>query len=65
MVFDGKNADQLNGKAIATLAEDFELPEQWGVDAEALGFKPQEVLREGENSGSTGPAARARGRGAA
>lgn len=48
MVFDGKNADQLNGKAIATLAEDFELPEQWGVDAEALGFKPQEVLREGE-----------------
>lgn len=47
-VFDGKNADELNGKAVAVLAEDFELPEQWGVDAEALGFKPQEVLREGE-----------------
>lgn len=48
LVFDGKNAEQLNGKANAALAEDFDLPEQWGIDAEALGFKPQEVLREGE-----------------
>jgi len=46
--FNGENAETLNGKAIAKLAAGFELPEQWGFDAEALGFKPAEVLREAE-----------------
>jgi hypothetical protein len=46
--FDGKNAEALNGKAVVAISQAFELPEQWGFDAEALGFKPQEVLREAE-----------------
>lgn len=46
--FDGNNAEALNGKSIVPLAATWELPEQWGIDAEALGFKPSEVLREAE-----------------
>jgi len=46
--FDGRNADALNGKAVVALALEFELPEQWGLDAEALGFKTDEVLREAQ-----------------
>lgn len=46
--FTGENAEALNGKAVVTLAAGFELPDQWGFDAEALGFKPPEVLREAE-----------------
>lgn len=46
--FDGKNADELNGKSVVCLSAAFELPEQWGIDAEALGWKPGEVLREAE-----------------
>lgn len=46
--FDGKNAETLNGKAVVALSLAFELPEDWGFDAEALGFKPAMVLREGE-----------------
>lgn len=46
--FDGRNAEVLNGKAVVLIAADFDLPESWGVDAEALGFKPGEVLREAE-----------------
>jgi hypothetical protein len=46
--FDGKNAEALNGKAVVPLAAGWELPEQWGLDAEALGFKPSEVIREAE-----------------
>lgn len=46
--FTGENANTLNGKAVASLATSFELPDQWGFDAEALGFKPPEVLREAE-----------------
>lgn len=46
--FDGSNAEALNGKAVVTLAERWELPEAWGVDAEALGWKPAEVMREAE-----------------
>lgn len=48
LVFDGTNADDMNGKAIAPIAANFTLPETWGLDAEALGFKPADVLREGE-----------------
>ena len=46
--FDGKNAEVLNGKAVVAIAPGFELPDQWGFDAEALGFKPPEVLRQAE-----------------
>ncbi len=46
--FDGKNAEALNGKAVVPIAAAFELPDAWGFDAEALGWKPPEVLREGE-----------------
>jgi hypothetical protein len=46
--FDGNNAAVLNGKAVVAIASGFDLPEQWGMDAEALGFAPREVLREGE-----------------
>lgn len=46
--FDGRNAEVLNGKSIVPIAPAFELPDSWGFDAEALGFKPPEVLREAE-----------------
>lgn len=46
--FDGSNAEVLNGKSVVTLAPAWELPEEWGIDAEALGFKPAEVIREAE-----------------
>ena len=46
--FDGSNAEAFNGKTITTLAAGFSIPAPWGVDAEALGFKPAEVLREAE-----------------
>lgn len=46
--FDGNNAEVLNGKSVVPLAVGWELPEQWGLDAEALGWKPAEVLREAE-----------------
>lgn len=46
--FDGTNAEALNGKSVVTLATAWELPMPWGEDAEALGFKTPEVLREAE-----------------
>ena len=46
--FDGTNAEALNGKAVVALASGWDLPDQWGFDAEALGWKPGEVLRESE-----------------
>jgi hypothetical protein len=46
--FNGKNAQSLNGKAIVQIAGDWELPEDWGVDAEALGWKPSQVLYQSE-----------------
>ena len=46
--FDGNNGEVLNGKSVVPLAVGWELPEQWGLDAEALGWKPSEVLREAE-----------------
>ena len=46
--FDGRNAEALNGRAVVSLASGWELPDQWGLDAEALGWKPAEVLREAE-----------------
>jgi hypothetical protein len=46
--FNGANASVLNGKAIVALAQGFELPDDWGLDAEALGWRPSEVLHEAE-----------------
>lgn len=46
--FDGNNAEALNGKAIVPIAAAWELPETWGVDAESLGWKPPDVIREAE-----------------
>jgi hypothetical protein len=46
--FDGTNAEALNGKAVVALSPSFDLPDVWGFDAEALGFKPTEVNREAE-----------------
>ena len=46
--FDGENAEMLNGKAVVPLAAAWELPTQWGEDAEALGFKVADVIREAE-----------------
>lgn len=46
--FDGLNADALNGKAVVPIAAGFQLPEEWGNDALALGFKAAEALREAE-----------------
>lgn len=46
--FNGENAEAINGKAVVMLAVAWELPTQWGNDAEALGWKPSEVLREAE-----------------
>lgn len=46
--FDGRNAEALNGKAVVSIAAAWALPEQWGIDAEALGWQAAEVLREAE-----------------
>ena len=46
--FDGRNSETLNGKAVVAIAGAWELPEAWGVDAEALGWNASEVLREAE-----------------
>lgn len=46
--FDGNNAESLNGKAVVPIAVSWELPEAWGFDAEALGWKPREVLQQAE-----------------
>ena len=46
--FDGSNGETLNGRSVVKLAAGWELPDQWGLDAEALGWKPREVLQEAE-----------------
>lgn len=47
--FEGdSNIQALNGKSVVPIASAWELPEAWGVDAEALGWKPAEILREAE-----------------
>lgn len=42
------NLKALNCRSIVPLAASWELPEEWGVDAEALGWQPAEVLKESE-----------------
>ncbi len=46
--FDGLNSEVLNGKTIVPLSARWELPEEWGVDAVALGFPTRDVLNEAE-----------------
>ena len=46
--FDGNNAIALNGKSIVSLAATWELPTDWGEDAERLGWKPAEILLQAE-----------------
>lgn len=42
------NAGAIKPAALVLLAQTWELPEAWGMDAEALGWKPAEVIREAE-----------------
>jgi hypothetical protein len=46
--FTGNNAEALNGKAIVCIGKGFELPVDWGFDAEKLGFNPKNVVYEAE-----------------
>ena len=46
--FDGNNAEALNGKSIVLLSGGWELPTDWGEDAERLGWKPAEILLQAE-----------------
>jgi uncharacterized protein YdaU (DUF1376 family) len=43
-----ENIKDIHPKAIVPIDRDWELPEQWGMDAEALGWKPAEILKEAE-----------------
>ena len=43
-----ENESEIPGKARVPLASGWELPAGWGQDAEALGWKPDEILRESE-----------------
>lgn len=42
------NVIELNCKHVVQLASEWELPEQWGMDAEALGWDPVKILLESE-----------------
>lgn len=42
------NVQAIPKSAIVPLAGNWELPTEWGTDAEALGFSPPEILRESE-----------------
>lgn len=46
--FDGQNSEVLNGRHVVALSATWDLPEEWGVDAEALGWRRSEVLIEAE-----------------
>lgn len=46
--FDGDNAQVLNGRHVVTLSPNFDLPQDWGEDAERLGWKRPEILVQAE-----------------
>jgi hypothetical protein len=46
--FDGENAGQIPARALVVLASSWELPEAWGLDAEALGWKRGDIIIESE-----------------
>lgn len=43
-----KNLGDIPQRAVVPLSPQWELPEAWGNDAEALGFTPPEILRQSE-----------------
>ena len=43
-----QDLDRLNGRHVVALSVGWELPTAWGIDAESLGWKPSEVVRESE-----------------
>lgn len=43
-----ENSGQINPKARVVLASAWELPSAWGIDAESLGWRPDQILRESE-----------------
>lgn len=46
--FTGLNAEVFNGKTLTRISDAFELPADWGFDAEKLGFGPRQVATEAE-----------------
>jgi hypothetical protein len=46
--FDGANESEIPARAVVTLSPQFDLPEQWGEDAERLGWTPDRILTEAE-----------------
>lgn len=46
--FDGENESEIPPRAMVPLSKAWELPESWGLDAEALGWKVAEVVKESE-----------------
>lgn len=46
--FDGDNASDIAPKALVQLAQSFGVPQEWGEDAEALGFTPKSIMYECE-----------------
>ena len=46
--FDGNNGKSIPARALVCIVKTFDLPEEWGVDAEALGFPRGDVLRQAE-----------------
>jgi uncharacterized protein YdaU (DUF1376 family) len=42
------NLKALNGRSVVALADAWELPLQWGLDAESLGWQPPAVVKESE-----------------
>lgn len=43
-----ENGNEIHSRAIVMLSEAWELPESWGKDAEALGWKPSAIVKEAE-----------------
>lgn len=46
--FDGENESEIPPRALVGISKAWQLPDSWGIDAEALGWKPSLVLKEAE-----------------
>jgi hypothetical protein len=42
------NLKDISSKAMVAISRAFELPAEWGTDAESLGWKPRQILKESE-----------------
>ncbi len=42
------NESEIPTRAVVKLADAWELPESWGLDAEKLGWEPAQILKESE-----------------